>query len=105
MAIVYHHEGTAIGIEIPDMPGVLAAADNWEDLETNVQEAVELWAEGQDFEPPAPSDFTTIRALPQVQDGTLMIVNIDFDFLKKESAQCAKDAEKEQKREWLVCKM
>ena len=81
IAIIHKQEGTAYGVTLPDFPGVFSGADNWEDLAGNIQEAVELWAEGQDVEPPEPSDFETVSCMDEARDGTLMLVDIDLSFL------------------------
>lgn len=55
---VYVHlgdEGHAHGVTIPDFPGCFSAADSWEDLPGKIQEAVELYFEGEDLEVPRPT--------------------------------------------------
>lgn len=86
MAILHQDKDSAFGLEIPDLPGVFAAADSLEELDDKVQEAVELWAEGQEgFDPPEPSLFADVTALPQAKEGTPMIVRVDYGFLEKKS--------------------
>ena len=81
IAIVHQEEDSAYGVTLPDFPGVFSGADHWEDLAGNIQEAVELWAEGQDFEPPKPSSFEAASQSEAARDGMLMLVDIDFSFL------------------------
>jgi predicted RNase H-like HicB family nuclease len=82
IAIVHKDEDSAYGVTLPDFPGVFSAADNWEDLAQNIQEAVELWADGQDFEPPEPSSFEAAAGHESAEGGVLMLVDIDFGFLE-----------------------
>lgn len=49
---------------IPDFPGCFSAADNWQDLPCMMQEAIELWCEGQDLELPQPSDLEALATNP-----------------------------------------
>ena len=54
---VYVHLGDdnhAHGVTIPDFPGCFYAADDWDLLPTNIQEAIELYCEGEDMEIPVP---------------------------------------------------
>jgi predicted RNase H-like HicB family nuclease len=81
IAIVHKGEDSAYGVTLPDFPGVFSGADDWESLAGNIQEAVELWAEGQDFEPPEPSSFEAAAQSEAARDGMLMLVDIDFSFL------------------------
>jgi predicted RNase H-like HicB family nuclease len=81
IAIVHKQADSAYGVILPDFPGVFSAADNWEDLSGNVQEAVELWAEGQEVEPPDPSSFETVACGEAAEGGMLLLVDVDFSFL------------------------
>lgn len=81
IAIVHKDKGSAYGVTLPDFPGVFSAADNWEDLTANIQEAVELWAEGEEVEPPVPSSFEVVAQSEDARGGVLMLTDIDFSFL------------------------
>ena len=81
IAIIHKDEGSAYGVTLPDFPGVFSGADTWEDLSANIQEAVELWADGQEIEPPVPSSFEAVVKNRDAQGGMLMLVDIDFAFL------------------------
>lgn len=59
-AIVHKDEGSAYGIEFPDLPGCFSAADEPEAIIPNAVEAIGLWLE--DREAPAPSALETVRA-------------------------------------------
>jgi len=55
---VYVHLGDAEhahGATIPDFPGCFSAADDWQDLPAKIQEAIEVYCEGEALEIPAPT--------------------------------------------------
>ncbi|MDR2051126.1 MAG: type II toxin-antitoxin system HicB family antitoxin [Deltaproteobacteria bacterium] len=81
IAIIHKDGDSAYGVTLPDFPGVFSAADAWDELAGNIQEAVELWADGQEVEPPAPSPFETVVLMEEAKDGVLMLVDVDFGFL------------------------
>lgn len=82
IAIVHKEDDSAYGITLTDFPGCFSASDTWEGIPEQIQDAVELYADGQEgFEPPAVSSFETVAIMPEAKDGTLMIVDINFDFL------------------------
>jgi predicted RNase H-like HicB family nuclease len=85
IAIIHKQEDSAYGVILPDFPGVFSAADNWEDLAGNIQEAVELWAEGREVEPPEPSSFETVARDEAAEGGVLLLADIDFSFLDKKA--------------------
>lgn len=86
LAIIHKDEDSPCGVTLPDFPGCFSAADNIEDIEKNIQEAVELFAEGNEsFEPPAASGIERVAALEAAKGGTLLIVDINFDFLETKS--------------------
>jgi predicted RNase H-like HicB family nuclease len=86
---VYVHMGDdehAHGAEVPDFPGCFTAADEWQDLPRLVQEAVEVFFEGEDMEVPEPSDLNVLRDNEDYTDGTWIFVDVDLNKLdiKKE---------------------
>lgn len=81
IAIIHKGEGTAYGVTLPDFPGCFSAADTLDDVPRNVQEAVELWAEGEEVAPPVPSSFEEVVRSEAARGGMLMLVDITFDFL------------------------
>ena len=87
---VYVHVGDdnhAHGAEIPDFPGCFTAADNWDDLAGNVQQAVELYCEDEDIAVPAPTPLSALMVNPDYQDGIWMMVDIDTGKLKTKSVR------------------
>ncbi|MDR1242767.1 MAG: type II toxin-antitoxin system HicB family antitoxin [Deltaproteobacteria bacterium] len=85
IAIIHKQEDSAYGAILPDFPGVFSAADNWEDLAGNIQEAVELWAEDREVELPEPSSFETVARDEAAEGGVLLLADIDFSFLDKKA--------------------
>ena len=76
----YVHKGDeahAHGAELPDFPGCFSAADNWEDLPGAIQEAVEVYCEGEDMQVPQPSGIDPDRD----DDGMWIFVDIDLSKL------------------------
>jgi predicted RNase H-like HicB family nuclease len=87
---VYVHPGDAghaHGVTIPDFPGCFSAADRWEDLPAKVQEAVEVYCEGEDLDIPAPTAWETLASRPDYQDGVWLLADIDLTRLGTRSVQ------------------
>ena len=85
---VYVHPGDethAHGVTIPDFPGCFSAADHWEDLPANIQEAIEVWCEGEDVDLPAPTPLESLVKQPEYQDGVWMLIDIDLARLPTRS--------------------
>jgi predicted RNase H-like HicB family nuclease len=77
---VYIHIGDnehAHGVTIPDFPGCFSAADAWQDLPRMVQEAIELWCEGQDLELPKPSALDKLINDACYIDGVWLLIDVD----------------------------
>lgn len=87
---VYVHLGdeqTAHGITIPDFPGCFSAADDWRELPEKVQEAVELYFEGEDLEIPPPTALEVVARDPQYQDGVWVMVDIDLSRIRPKAVR------------------
>ncbi len=82
IAIVHKDANSDYGITLPDFPGCFATAESLESIQKSIQEAVELWAEGESFEPPMAFDMEHVKNLDEAQDGMLYLVDIHFDFLE-----------------------
>jgi len=81
---VYVHlgdEAHAHGVTIPDFPGCFSAADDWQDLPRMIQEAVELWCEGQDVELPKPSSLDELLHHPDYTGGVWVVIDVDVSRL------------------------
>ena len=85
IVIVHKEPGSSYGIIVPDYPGCFSAADTFEDIPANVQEALECWAYGDDFIPATPSTYEQIAASEDAKGGMLMLVDVNFDFADKKS--------------------
>lgn len=72
IGIVHHDQGSAWGITFPDLPGCVSAADRFEDLPVQAQEAVALWleVEAEAGRPaPAPSALDALRRHEDAEDA------------------------------------
>lgn len=81
---VYLHlgdENHAHGITIPDFPGCFSAADCWEDLPRMIQEAAELYFDGEEGEVPPPTPIEQLAHNPEYEGGAWMLVDIDLSKL------------------------
>jgi predicted RNase H-like HicB family nuclease len=87
---VYVHLGDeqhAHGVTIPDFPGCFSAADEWQDLPAMIQEAIELWCEGQELELPKPSGLETLAKNSEYDGGIWMLIDIDTSKLETKSVR------------------
>ncbi|TAN07289.1 MAG: hypothetical protein EPN38_06220 [Rhodanobacteraceae bacterium] len=76
-AYIHKDKHSAWGATLPDFPGCFAAADALDDLPAAVQEAVEVYFEGESMDVPAP---TAPDALPRgraYMGGQWLLVDID----------------------------
>lgn len=65
IAIVHQDEGSAFGVQFPDVPGCFSAADDMDVLLSNASEALALHLE--DEEVPMARPLEVIRTLPEVK--------------------------------------
>lgn len=85
IAIIHKDGDSAYGVTLPDFPGCFSGADTLDAVPAAIQEAVELWAEGEKIDPPTPSTFDDVATLDAAQGGMLMLVDISFDFLDQKA--------------------
>jgi predicted RNase H-like HicB family nuclease len=75
IGLVHKEEGSAFGIQFPDIPGCFSAADDMEFLVANASEALSLWAE--DANMPTPRTIEKIIAdreiASELADGAFLI--------------------------------
>lgn len=65
---VYVHLGDdkhAQGVTIPDFPGCFSAANDWDSLPANIQEAIELYCEGENMEIHVPPPLEQLVSRPE----------------------------------------
>lgn len=75
------NETEAHGVLVPDFPGCFSAADNYADIPANVQEAIELYTEGEAMMLPEPSAIEDLQASEEYQGGVWMLIDIDISKL------------------------
>ncbi len=81
---VYIHVGDethAHGVIVPDFPGCYSAADHWDELPAKIQEAIELYCEGEDMDIPAPTPLEKLANQPEYEGGVWMLVDVDVTQL------------------------
>jgi predicted RNase H-like HicB family nuclease len=81
---VYVHLGDAShahGVTIPDFPGCFSAADDWDLLPINIQEAIELYCEGEYMEIPMPTPLEQLASRPEYEGGAWLLVDVDVSRL------------------------
>ena len=78
----------AYGVVLPDFPGCFTAAEKLEELPQKVQEAVELYFEGDEHPLPKASKIETLKQHPDYQyDGVWTLFDIDTTKLSNKSKQ------------------
>jgi predicted RNase H-like HicB family nuclease len=81
---VYVHPGDdahSHGVVVPDFPGCFTAADDVQDLPRLVQEAVEVWLDGENLDLPAPSGLDSLAKKPDYSGGWWMLIDVDTSRL------------------------
>jgi predicted RNase H-like HicB family nuclease len=81
---VYVHRGDADhahGVTVPDFQGCFSAADDWNAIPEVVQEAIELYCDGEDIDLPEPTGLDVLMGDEQYQDGVWLLVDIDASRL------------------------
>ncbi|MCB1768224.1 MAG: type II toxin-antitoxin system HicB family antitoxin [Candidatus Competibacteraceae bacterium] len=78
---VYIHPGDddhAHGVTFPDFPGCFSAADQWDDLPRQIQDAVELYFENEEGEIPLPTPLEALARNPTYTGGVWMLADLDL---------------------------
>jgi predicted RNase H-like HicB family nuclease len=68
-------------VTIPDFPGCFSAADDWDLLPSKIQEAIELYCEGEDMEIPMPTSLEKLVNRPDYEGGVWLLVDVDISRL------------------------
>ena len=84
---VHKDENSAYGVTIPNFPGCFSAADKWDDIPVMIQEAVELYCDGEDIDIPQPTPLDEVMKNTDYDGGTWMSVDIDVSKLQTEIVQ------------------
>ena len=87
---VYVHPGDAThshGAEVPDFPGCFSAADDLQDLPRMVQEAAEVWCDGEDMDLPEPTALEELATNTDFTGGMWMLIDVDVSRLDVRSNQ------------------
>lgn len=72
----------AWSVVLPDFEGCFSAADKEEELNTAVQEAVELYFEDEDLNVPTPSKIADLKKRKEFDyDGIWMLFDVDLSKL------------------------
>jgi predicted RNase H-like HicB family nuclease len=80
--IVYKSKNSSWCGLLPDFPGCWPVGENLNDLLEDVQDAVEVWMEGEDpaiF--PVPTSIDVIQACEDAKGRIVTHVNVDISFL------------------------
>ncbi len=79
-------EKTAYSVVLPDFPGCFTATDKEEDLPKSVQEAVELYFDGEDLPLPTPSKLSELKKSDEFDyDGVWVMFDINTAKLSTKS--------------------
>lgn len=87
---VYVHTGNdqhAHGVTLPDFPGCFSAADTWNELPAKIQEAVELYFEGEDIDIPEPTPLETLVQQPRYEGGVWLMIDIDLSKIRQKAVR------------------
>ena len=87
---VYVHLGDAQhahGATIPDFPGCFSAADDLSALPAAIQEAAELYFDGETLDIPAPTPLDRLTSNPDYQGGAWLLVEIDLGRIRPKSVR------------------
>lgn len=88
--LIHKDTDTEYGVTIPDIPGCFTAGPTVDQALKNLQEAVELYFEGEDIT--SPPDVSNIDDLMKNTDlftdgGFWVLADLDFSFLSKETVR------------------
>ena len=79
---MYVHPGDedhAHGVTFPDFPGCFSAADDWVDLPRMIQEAVEVYFDGETGDLPPPTPLEKLASDPAYTGGTWLLADLDLE--------------------------
>ena len=87
--LIHKEDDTTYGVTIPDIPGCFSAGDTIDQALANIQEAVELYYEGESLVPPEPSEIEALMKDKGLytEGGFWFLADIDFSFLSKKTVR------------------
>lgn len=88
--LIHKDSESDYGVTIPDIPGCFTAGSTLEEAIQNIQEAVELYYEGEEITAPLEaSNIDDLMADKQLytKDGLWFLADIDFAFLSSKTIQ------------------
>lgn len=87
--IIHKDENSAYGVTIPDIPGCFTAGDTLDEALANIQQAVELYYEGEEVTaPPQASRIEDLAKSNLYSDGGVWVLaDIDFSFLSPKTVR------------------
>ncbi len=84
---IHQDNDSAYSATIPDFPGCFSAADEWKDLPAMIQEAIELYCDGEDMGIPQPSTLNQLEGNPDYKDGQWVFIDIDTNKLNTKAVR------------------
>ena len=72
-AVVHKDKGSAYGVELPDLPGCVSAADELADIVPNAVEAMNLWLEDRDPRPASSLEQIRAGAAEALANGAFIL--------------------------------
>lgn len=88
--LIHKDADTEYGVTIPDIPGCFTSGPTVDQALKNLQEAVELYFEGEDtISPPDASNIDDLMKDPDLfsDGGFWVLADLDFSFLSKETVR------------------
>ena len=88
--LIHKDTDSEYGVTIPDIPGCFTAGPTVDQALKNLQEAVELYYEGEDtISPPDASNIDDLMKDPGLftDGGFWVLADVDFSFLSKETVR------------------
>jgi len=70
------------GVIVPDFPGCCSGANDWQDLPDMIQDAIELWCEGENMDLPEPTPLEKLANDPDYVGGVWMVIDVDVTKLE-----------------------
>ncbi|MEW5725920.1 MAG: type II toxin-antitoxin system HicB family antitoxin [Thermodesulfobacteriota bacterium] len=80
---IHEEPSQGFGVSVPDLPGCFTQGETLDKALFNLQDAVELYYEGEDLSLPTPSKISDlVKDKEYCAGGFWMMVDVDFSFLE-----------------------